>query len=154
MPTDYFSAYPSQVAALVAECASWNGTPFRARSAIKGAGGGVDCAGYVGAVFFAIGAIPAPVSVPPYDLNHAEHSEESTLRAWLESPEARRHVRRVDEEEAHLDGDMVFPIVGRSEHHLGLRVGPLVYHVARPSGPCTMTLSQLRLHRSRYRLLA
>lgn len=151
---DYFALRPDRAAALQAACASWAGTPFRERSLIKGPRGGVDCAGFVGAVLAEIGAIPAAIAVPPYALNHAEHSAESLLRSWFEREEVRAYVRRVDEAEPHLDGDIVFPKVGRTEHHLGLRIGGWVHHIARPSGYCAMTLSQLTLHRSRYRLLA
>lgn len=150
---DYFRAHPAQVAALEAACFQWRGTPFRACSLVQGAGGGVDCAGFVGAVYAAIGAIPHPVSVPPYEVDHAHHHGDSLLRAWLERDEVRAYVRRVEEDEPHLDGDMVFPRVGRTEHHLGLRIGAWVYHIARPSGWCAMTLSALELHRSRYRLV-
>jgi cell wall-associated NlpC family hydrolase len=151
--TDYFLD-PSRVFALVAACESWRGTPFRARSCVKGAAGGVDCAGFVGAVFHEIGAIASAVSVPPYAVNHAEHSDESLLRSWFESKPVRKRVRRVDEDEAPLAGDMVFPVVGRCEHHLGIQIGGLVWHVARPAGVCTMTTSQLKLAASRYRLTA
>ncbi len=150
MKLDYFF-FPERVQALAKACESWRGTPFRARSVVKGAG--VDCAGFVGAVFAEIGAIPAVVSVPPYPINHAEHSSESMLRAWFERAEVRARVRRVDEEEPWLDGDIVFPIVGRCEHHLGLQVGDGVWHVVRPSGVCCMTLAQLALARPRYRLM-
>ncbi|MBI5692590.1 MAG: C40 family peptidase [Verrucomicrobia bacterium] len=149
---DYFSDR-SHVLALAAACTNWLGTPFRARSVVRGPGGGVDCAGFVGAVFAEIGAIPLAVAVPPYEVNHAEHSDQSLLRAWFELPAVRVRVRRVDEGEEHLDGDLVFPRVGRCEHHLGIRIGALVWHVARPSGVCAMTLAQLQLAPSRYRLL-
>ena len=151
--TDYFRDLAHRVA-LQQACESWRGTPFRSRSCVKGADGGVDCAGFVGAVFCEIGAIPLLVSVPPYDVNHADHSDESLLRAWFDSPRVRARVRRVDEAEAPLAGDIVFPVVGRCEHHLGLQIGPLVWHVARPSGVCTMTTAQLKLAPSRYRLTA
>lgn len=150
---DYFSGDYTRVGKLFRAVESWEGTPFRARSLVKGPGGGVDCAGFVGAVFSEIGAIPQAISIPPYTLNHAEHSDESLLRSWFESPLVRPHVRRVDEAEPHLDGDIVFPRVGRVEHHLGIRLGRCVYHIARPSGWCAMTIAQLELHRSRYRLL-
>ncbi len=150
---DYFTANPERVDLLRDACVRWGGTPFRARSLVRGSQGGVDCAGFVGAVFAEVGAIPAAVSVPPYDFNHAQHSEESVLRSWFERDEVRAYVRRVDEDEAHVDGDMVFPIVGRTEHHLGIRIGVWIYHIARPSGWCAMTLAQLKLHRSRYRLI-
>jgi hypothetical protein len=150
---DYFTER-ERTAALMAACVNWLGTPFRERSAVLGPQGGVDCAGFVGAVYAEIGAIPAAVAVPPYAINHAEHSDESLLRAWFETPSVRARVRRVDEAEPHLDGDMVFPRVGRCEHHLGLRIGQIVWHVARPSGVCGMTLAQLRLAPSRYRLIS
>ncbi len=151
--SDYFSGRPDAVLALRRACESWRGTPFRACSLVKGAGGGVDCAGFVGACFAEIGAIPHAVAVPPYQLNHAEHHAESVLHAWLEQPAARRHVRSLDEAEPHLDGDLVFPKVGRTEHHLGIRVGHVVYHIVRPAGWSVMTIAQLKLHRSRYRLI-
>ena len=150
---DYFLASPARIAALQTACLGWRGTPFRARSLVKGPLGGVDCAGFVGACFAQIGAIPSAVAVPPYELNHAEHSTESVLRGWFEQPAVRARVRRVDEAEPHLDGDLVFPVVGRTEHHLGLRIGGLIYHIARPHGWCCMTLAQLKLAPSRYRLM-
>lgn len=154
---DYFAGQPERIAALRAACESWRGTPFRERSAVKGEGGGVDCATFLGACFHECGAVETPVAVPPYALNHAEHSGESLLRAWFETPAVRARVRRVDEGEPHLDGDIVFPRVGRTEHHAGLRFSDLVYHIARPSGWCCMTVEQLAfagygLHAARYRL--
>ena len=152
-PADYFAGRPDRVAALQAACTSWAGTPFRERGAVKGPLGGVACASFLGAVFLEIGAIPAAIAIPPYTINHAEHSEESIFRTWFESPAARERVRPVDEAEAHLDGDIVFPVVGRCEHHVALRIGDDLHHVARPSGYCVMRRAQLTLHRSRYRLL-
>lgn len=149
---DYFAAHPAQIDALREACRSWRGTPFRQRSLVKGPQGGVDCVGFVGAVFAEVGAIPQAISVPPYALDHARHRDDSVLRSWFERPEVRPHVRRVEESEPHLDGDMVFPKVGRTEHHLGLRIGIWVYHIARPSGWCAMPEAALDLHRSRYRL--
>jgi cell wall-associated NlpC family hydrolase len=144
--------------ALQKECASWVGTPFRQRSCVKGPLGGVDCAGFVGAVFLAVGAIDLAISIPPYELNHADHSDESLLRGWFERSEVRARVRLLDEGEPALDGDMVFPKVGRTEHHLGIQVGGEIYHVVRPAGVVSQSLAGLAihkvtLHRSRYRLL-
>lgn len=152
MTPDYFLDR-SRVSALAAACTNWLATPFRARSAVRGPGGGVDCASFVGAVLADIGAIPAAVAVPPYEVNHAEHSDQSLLREWFSRPEVRARVRRVDEAEPHLDGDLVFPVVGRCEHHLGLRIGALVWHVSRAHGVCVMTLRQVQLAPPRYRLI-
>lgn len=152
--TDYFFARPDRVAALRTVCESWRGTPFRACSAVKGPGGGVDCAGFVGAVYRECGALAESITVPPYAINHAEHSDESLFRAWFERAEVRARVRRVEPEEPHLDGDIVFPRVGRTEHHVGVRIGATVYHITRRGGWSLMTVSQLPLHASRYRLTA
>lgn len=152
MRRDYFAGRYDRISALRVACESWRGTPFRKQSLVKGVGGGVDCAGFVGAVFHEVGAISHAISVPPYEVNHALHSEESLIRAWFERGEVRARVRRVDEDEPHVDGDLVFPIVGRAEHHVALRIGVDVYHIARPSGWCSMTISMLKLARSRYRL--
>lgn len=156
---DYFAGRPDRVAALRAACDSWRETPFRERSAVKGAGGGVDCASFIGCSFHECGAVDERVTVPPYPLNHAEHSEESMFRAWFAQPAVRARVRVVDQDEPHVDGDIVFPRVGRAEHHAGLRLGKMVYHIARPSGWCCMGVEQLAfagygLHRTRYRLTA
>lgn len=151
--TDYFADHPERVAALESACASWQGTPFRKHSQAQGPGGGVDCGNFVGAVYFAIGAVPFEISVPPYELNHAEHSDDSELFAYLQRPEVRARLRRVADAEPPLDGDLVFPEVGRCIHHLGIRIGDDVHHVARPTGYCVMRVSQLTLHRSRYRLI-
>jgi len=149
---DYFNDLEA-VADLYLACVGWVGTPFHVRSSVKGPHGGVDCAGFVAAALLEIGAIDVKIAIPPYDLNHAEHSEESVLRAWFERPEVRTRVRRVDEAEPHLDGDIVFPKVGRTEHHLGIRIGQEVFHVIRPTGVCTQTVSQLKLSPYRYRLI-
>ncbi len=152
MSADYFT-WLHRVVELQRACESWAGTPFRALSATKGAGGGVDCASFIGAVLVEIGAIPSPISVPPYDLNRAEHSTVSLFHEWFSQPAVRARVRRVDEAEHRLDGDFVFPKVGRCEHHIGFRIGNHVYHVARPSGPCRQSIHDVKLERSRYRLL-
>lgn len=156
---DYFAGRPERVAALRAACESWRDTPFRERSCVKGPAGGVDCAGFLGSSFHECGAVEQRITVPPYPINHAEHSDESMFRAWFEQPAVRARVRRVEEDEPHVDGDIVFPRVGRTEHHAGLRIANLVFHIARPSGWCCMTIEQLAfagyaLHASRYRLTA
>lgn len=150
---DYFLEEP-RAAALRKECQSWIGTPFRQRSAVKGPLGGVDCASYLASAFLAIGAINEAIAIPPYAINHAEHSDESMFRTWFEQPAVRARVRRLEDDEAPLVGDIIFPKVGRTEHHIAIRDGNQVYHVARPSGVCCMTIAQFKFgfHRSRYRL--
>jgi hypothetical protein len=150
---DYFLGRADRVAALLSECRTWRGTPFRERSAVKGPFGGVDCAGFLGTCFFNIGAVEQKIAIPPYALNHAQHSKESLFHAWFARPEVRARVRPLDEAEPHVDGDIVFPRVGACEHHAGFRIGELVHQIARPSGYCALTVAQWPLHRSRYRLM-
>ena len=156
MKADFFAVDQEARAKLRAACDSWLGTPFRERSKVKGPLGGVDCVGFVACVFREIGAISEDLKVPAYDINHAEHSTKSVLLDWLAQDSARTiraRVRRLDEAEPPLDGDLVFPKVGLTEHHLGIAVGQLVYHVIRPTGVCHQTFGQLRLSPFRHRLL-
>lgn len=154
---DYFFAHPLRVASLASACASWRGTPFRSHSHVKGPGGGVDCEWFIPCALVEACAITGAefnaIVVPPYAVNHAQHSTDSLFRTWFAQPHVRARVRPVDEAEPHVDGDFVFPVVGRCEHHIGFRIGSLVWHVARPSGVCAMSVAQLKLHRSRYRLV-
>lgn len=158
--SDYFGAGPEQshrVAALRAACLSWAGTPFRKHSHVKGAGGGVDCEWFVPCALREAGALSGEefgrIVVPAYEVNYAEHSTVSQFHDWFRQGKAEGRVRVVDEGEPHLDGDFVFPVVGRCEHHIGLRIGDWIYHISRQVGWCAMKVSQLKLHRSRYRLI-
>src|SRR4051812_21217411 len=107
----YFFGHPLRVSALAHACASWRGTPFRERSAVKGPRGGVDCASYIAACLVEIEAIDQTIAIPPYDVNRAQHTDESLFRAWFEQPDVRARVRSVQEEEPPVDGDFVFPVV-------------------------------------------
>lgn len=152
---DYFTTPERQEAARAAAF-SWLGTPFRERHRIKGPLGGVDCAGFVGSVLFECGAIPEAISVPPYDLEHAKHSEESILVKWFEQPAVRARVRVLDPEEQGLPGDIVFIRTARAVHHMGLLFGVEVLHAVRPAGLVRMPLTVPGFSRqiaSRLRLL-
>jgi hypothetical protein len=152
MRPDFFLV-PDRVARLRAVCESWLYTPFRQRSHVKGPGGGVDCAYFVSSSFLEAGAVDEQIAVPHYDLDYAEHNVHSLLRDWFEQPKVRERIRRVDEEEPHLDGDMVFPEIGQCVHHIAIRIGNVVYNVWRPAGVQRMAVSQLKLARSRYRIM-
>jgi hypothetical protein len=147
---DYFLD-PKRVQILEAACSSWVGTPFRQNSRIKGGKGGVDCGNYVAAVLFESGAIDQQISTPPYDADYALYSEESVLLEWFKRPATRQLMRQVDEDEPHVDGDLVFPKVGRTEHHMGIRIGPWVWHVPRAIGVVHMAAASLQLSKFRYR---
>jgi len=152
MTPDFFQD-PARVARLRSVCESWLYTPFRQRSRVKGPGGGVDCTYFVSCSFLEAGAVDEEIAVPPYDLDYAEHNEHSLLKDWFDQPKVRQRIRRVDEDEPHLDGDMVFPEVGQCVHHIAIRIGNVVYNVVRPAGVVKMAVNQLKLSRSRYRIM-
>lgn len=124
-------------AAIVAEARSWLGTPFSENCAVKGPQGGVSCERYQIAVHTATGACPA-IELPELPVQNVrhwhEHHADSLILAWLQLPEVRGRVRRVDEDEAPAIGDMAVFLFGKTEHHLGLWCGHELLHVAIPAG--------------------
>lgn len=151
--SDYFKDQPERIAALRVAIESWKGTPFRKNSCAPGPGGGVACREFIRECLCQIGAINACPALPDYHVEHAQHSEVSLLLAWFRQPEVRVRFRDLAEDEPHVDGDLVFPKVGRCEHHIAFRMGGEVFHIVRPTGWCSMTLAQVTLHHSRYRLI-
>lgn len=153
MRPDFFTA--SDEGRLLSAARGWLGTPFRQRSCVKGKGGGVDCVCFVSCVFVEVGAIDAPIIPPAYQINHATHSDESLLLDWFRSPEVLRRVRRLDEEEAPVPGDLVFIKTARGVHHLGMQIGGSVFHVLIPGGVVETSTSTPGFRESvvaRYRL--
>ena len=49
---------PQKIAALEASARAWLGTPFRANSAVRGAGGGVSCHNLAAELYFETGYLP------------------------------------------------------------------------------------------------
>lgn len=122
---------------LLAEAASWLGTPFAENCAVKGEQGGVSCERYQLAVHAATGACPElQLPVLPVEVVRRwhEHHPESLVMQWLQHPEIRGRVRRVDENGPKMIGDLAVMKVQHTEHHLALWAGDWLYHVAIPAG--------------------
>jgi NlpC/P60 family putative phage cell wall peptidase len=66
---------------VLAEAASWLGTPWHHEAGVKGAG--VDCAMLLVRVFAAVGAI-APIDPRPYPIDHMLHSGDERFMGWLQ----------------------------------------------------------------------
>jgi cell wall-associated NlpC family hydrolase len=156
--TPYFSR-PEAVAVLRAELPRWLGTPFRQAARLPGPQGGVDCVGLVIAAYEAAGAIePGEHVPPPYELEHYEHTDTSQLEEWFRRPEIRARVRRCDEDDPRMDGDLLFLRHRRTTHHTGLWLDGMVWHVIRGHGvvqmhPRTLALPHLSIEiRSAWRI--
>lgn len=123
--------------ALLDEVASWEGTPFSENCAVKGRQGGVSCERWQAALHAATGACPE-LDLPVFGVEEVrhwhEHHKESLILHWLGLPEIRNLVRRVDEADAPMIGDIVVMRVDKTEHHLGVWCFPRIYHVAIPAG--------------------
>ena len=117
MIAPYFSS-PESAARLAAEASSWLGTPFRAHSAVRGAG--VDCVLLCGELMRSLGAIDA-YRFPPYALDHAKHKTASLLLAWLD---ASPRFARLPENDPALAGDIALFQIGRCVHHAGVLLDP------------------------------
>jgi hypothetical protein len=132
----YYSTEALQ-AKLRLEAEAWLGTPFAENCAVRGRQGGVSCERYQVAVHTATGACP-PVELPTLAVEKVrrwhEHYRESVILEWLDLPEIRGRVRRVDEAEEPMVGDIAIVKVQQTEHHVGLWAGAWLYHVAIPAG--------------------
>lgn len=67
--------------AVLAEAATWLGTPWHHEGDVKGAG--VDCAMLLIRVFTAVGAI-ADFDPRPYPIDHMMHSDDERFLGWLQ----------------------------------------------------------------------
>ena len=154
--TPFFAGAAERVYALRREALSWRGTPFRQGGRVKGPLGGIDCVGFVLACYAAAGFIaPGDVTVPPYDVDHYEHSDVSQLEEWFRAPAVRARMPRRDEDDSRHTGDLVFIRHRRAVHHCGLWIEGLVWHTMRGHGvlamrPETLALGGAEL-RSHYR---
>jgi hypothetical protein len=127
----YYST-PERQAAFVAEARSWLGTPFRENCCTKGAGGGVDCVRFALAVHVACGACDSfEVETLPVEFvrNWHVHHTESRVFDFFHQPGVRARLRRIDEDDQPIIGDMVAVKIDQCVHHLGLFCGPEVLHV-------------------------
>lgn len=123
----YF-ADPTHAAALAVHAAGWERTPFRARSAVPGPRGGVDCVRLAEALLRGAGAVPA-VDWPDYRIDSGSHLERSPLleflrgRAGPSSAALAKVLRPVRPDRALLAGDVLVLRYGRVPYHLGVALG-------------------------------
>ncbi len=123
---------PERQQALAVEARAWLGTPFVAHGACRGAG--VDCVHLLGAVYAALGVLPADAltTLPGYACDSGAHARESALLAWLR---ARPEFAERQAGEATAPGDLVAFRVGRVVHHGGLLIeGTRFVHAVRRFG--------------------
>jgi cell wall-associated NlpC family hydrolase len=78
MTDPHFTTLQKQV---LAEAATWRGTPWHHEAGVKGAG--VDCAMLLVRVFASVGAIP-DIDPRPYPMDHMLHSGEERFLGWLQ----------------------------------------------------------------------
>lgn len=146
--------------ALVAEAHSWLGTPFSENCAIKGPQGGVSCARYLVACHAAAGAC-GHVELPVLPVEQVRfwhhHHGESLMLKWLDAAAPGGRVRRVDDDEPRMIGDVLFLKIEQTEHHAALFAGSHVYHVTTTAGVVRHSVHDrelIRLVRCAYRLYA
>ncbi|MDR2462204.1 MAG: C40 family peptidase [Verrucomicrobiales bacterium] len=124
MDVRYYFEQPEHLAALREEAAAWLGTPFRYGAAVRGAGGGTDCARMSYAIFTAIGATPAgkvfPSASADYTVHHADSPIDDFFRTELAAEFERLPVT--------ADGAADSAI--RAGDVLGFRIGKAVHHLA------------------------
>ena len=128
---------PERQAALLAAARAWIGTPFSENCAVRGPQGGVDCVHFLAAVHAEAGACePFVLPVMPVQFVrswHVHHAD-SLIIEWMGRPEIRGRVRRLDDGEPRMIGDMPVLRLQQTEHHLTLWAAPEIIHVAIPAG--------------------
>lgn len=90
-----------QRTAVIDEALSWRGTPFRDCARVKGAHGGIDCGQFLYAVYGAVGAMPADVESPRYNMQFMLNRNEE----WYVA-EILKFAQEITADEA-LSGDVV-----------------------------------------------
>jgi hypothetical protein len=137
MSTLPFYRTPERRAALIAAAHSWLHTPFAENCAVRGPQGGVDCVHFLAAVHAEAGACE-PIELPVLPVEQVRswhvHHAESKILEWFGRPELRGRVRRLDDGEPMMAGDMPVLRLEQTEHHLALWAAPSLYHVAIPAG--------------------
>jgi cell wall-associated NlpC family hydrolase len=118
--------------AIIAEAKTWLGTPFRARSMVKGAG--CDCATFAVGVYRATGMLPEDFELPKqYSVHfglHAEKPEE--LDFYLRF--AREAMLEIPAGEA-KPGDLLVLNLARTWSHGGILLDwPMVIHAEERNG--------------------
>lgn len=116
----------------------WEGTPHRHRRAEMGVG--IDCVNLVIDTLKKAGAIPADFTVPPYARNVGFMADTNTA---LEAFEGAFFTKRVDPEDI-AAGDVIFFHELRANNHVGICMGPDVFHCLWSAGVVRSPLSDVR----------
>lgn len=103
----------AQRAAVIAEAATWLGTPFANNQSVKGAG--VDCAHFLAAVYVAAG-VAAPMEIENYSPQWFLHRDEERFLSYVV-----KVTKEIDEGQAG-QGDIVMYKIGRCFAHGALIV--------------------------------
>ena len=137
MSTIPFYASLERQGQFLTEARSWLGTPFSENCAIKGKQGGISCRHYVTLVHINCDALPsvALVDYPVEVVRHYhEHHTQSLILAALAKPELSGRVRRIDDGDAPMVGDIAVLRFAQTEHHMGLWCGAEILHVSTSAG--------------------
>jgi cell wall-associated NlpC family hydrolase len=119
-----FYTRPERIGALSHAVNAWQGTPFRKRGRLKGAG--VDCVNLVIAIYGESG-FPVRVDLPHYGLSDGLcRADAGPIIEWLEACPAFLRVGRQGEPVSPpAPGDLLCFSIGMSVHHLGVALDPL-----------------------------
>lgn len=116
---------------VIAEAASWLGTPWHHEGAVKGAG--VDCAMLLVSVFATVGLIPH-IDPRPYPIDHMLHKEQELFLGWLN-----KYAYEVSGEEPQ-PADVIVYRVGRCYSHGALVTEwPYIIHAFRDERSVVIT---------------
>jgi cell wall-associated NlpC family hydrolase len=136
-----------QRAAVVAEAESWNLTPYRGWSCIKGPQGGVDCGQLIYGVFRNAGLVSSDLDLPKdYPLNIGLH-QASTEYINL----VLRHFREIPESEVQPGDIVVWRLTGSKSYCHGAIIKSWPDYIIHAYGNCVKAAnakSRLRLARS------
>ncbi len=106
----YFFDNEVNVEKLRNECRSWDKTPYRHWSGVKGLG--ADCIHFVVRAYENVGAIPK-IQIPPYPRDYHQHNVDSLLMHYIEKLLS---VDKVDPYEP-VNGDLICAKYGESSGH-------------------------------------
>lgn len=119
---------PHQIDAIEAAARGWDGTPFCADSAVRGAG--VCCHRLVAEIYREAGVIPPAVSIPGGSPQWSRAQHRSPIADWIESGDGAQWFEPIFTAQAE-PGDLLGFTIGRCIHHLAiaLRGGRIVHAV-------------------------
>lgn len=135
---------------ICAEALTWLGTPYHDLQALKGPGGGVDCARFPLAVAQAVGLIPASYVPPVYSPSWHLHQRDELYYRYLEAAGCQETTW-----EARQPGDVLLFRVGLTASHAAiLLAGGEMIHALNGRGVMRHDLvgSWLALHDRVYRM--